>query len=86
LQHGIVEADLRLGDFHAYGLDQRMILQYSRCNSLGDRFDQIIGRSFDDGTHLSVHLAVVDGSGKVISLACRLKVAFQCEIDDEPLP
>jgi hypothetical protein len=54
-------------------------------DSLGHRFDQKAGFSFDDLARETKDYAVVDRSSKVVGASSRFQIERQCEIDHEAL-
>jgi hypothetical protein len=84
-EDGVVEPDVRFGDFDAYSLHRGMILQDRGGYPLGNRLGQVHWRPLDYLLRPPVNLAVVDGLRQVVSEACGAQVQAQLHIHDEGL-
>ena len=82
----VAEPDVRLGDFDADGLYQRVLLQDRSAYPLGNRLGQVDGRTLYYFLNLLVYLAVVHGLRQVVGETRGAQVQAQLDVHDERLP
>ncbi len=84
-EYATIKSHLWLGDTHAHGPNEGVVLKDHRSDSLRYGLGQCDRRSFHDRTNLPVHLAVIDSLRQVVAQTSSLQLAVQINVDDKLL-